>query len=79
MEFLYYVLGENLRCLAAKMASISSVQSIELDAQQIESRSLLFLTRVLPLGEVDGNKGHVIPGIVDADEQQQQRCCGDDE
>src|SRR5712692_1956931 len=39
----------------------------------------LVLTLVLPLGEFDGNVGHVIPGVVDADEQEQHRCSGDDE
>src|SRR5260221_12255111 len=39
----------------------------------------LVLTLVLPLGEVEGNIGHVIPGVVDADEQEQHRCRGDDE
>ena len=41
------------------------------------SRSLLFLTSDLSLGEFEGYEGHVIPGIVDADEQQQHRCRGD--
>src|SRR5690242_21803889 len=39
----------------------------------------LVLTLVLGLGEFEGDVGHVIPGVVDADEQQQHRCRGDDE
>src|SRR6266849_2418250 len=39
----------------------------------------LVLTLVLRLGEIDGNIGHVIPGVVDADEQEQHRSRGDDE
>src|SRR2546421_6298325 len=39
----------------------------------------LVLTILLWLGEFDGNIGHVIPGVVDADEQEQHRCCSDDE
>src|SRR5438309_10953774 len=39
----------------------------------------LVLTLVLRLGEFDGNIGHVIPGVVDTDEQQQHRSRGDDE
>src|SRR6266436_6936355 len=40
---------------------------------------LLVLALVLLLGEFEGNVGHVIPGVVDADEQEQHRCRGDDE
>src|SRR5260370_28369816 len=40
---------------------------------------LLVLALVLRLGEFEGNIGHIIPGVVDADEQQQHRCRGDDE
>src|SRR5260221_14625528 len=39
----------------------------------------LVLRLVLPLGEFEGNIGHIIPGVVDADEQQQHRCRSDDE
>src|SRR5713226_9418892 len=39
----------------------------------------LVLTLVLRLGEFDGNIGQVIPGVVNADEQEQHRCRGDDE
>src|SRR5216684_3492751 len=39
----------------------------------------LVLTFVLRPGEFEGDVGHVIPGVVDADEQQQHRCRGDDE
>src|SRR2546425_3513953 len=39
----------------------------------------LVLMLVLRLGEFDGNIGHVIPGVVDADEQQQHRSRSDDE
>src|SRR5216683_7005088 len=39
----------------------------------------LVLTLVLRLGEFDGNIGQVIPGVVDADEQEQHRCRSDDE
>src|SRR2546427_12713775 len=43
-----------------------------------KTRSLV-LTLVLWLCEFDGNIGHVIPGVVDADEQEQHRCGSDDE
>src|SRR5260370_32730912 len=39
----------------------------------------LVLTLVLRLGEFEGDVGYIIPGVVDADEQQQHRCRGDDE
>src|SRR5436305_15199085 len=39
----------------------------------------LVLTIVLWLDEFDGNIGHVIPGVVDADEQEQLRGRSDDE
>src|SRR5216683_3875620 len=39
----------------------------------------LVLTLVLRLGESEGDVGYIIPGVVDADEQQQHRCRGNDE
>lgn len=39
---------------------------------------MLFLTLVLGR-EFDGCIGHVIPRVVDADEQEQERCRSDDE
>src|SRR5689334_23173464 len=42
-------------------------------------RSLLVLTLVLHLGALDGNVGHSIPGIMNADEQKQNRCRSDAE
>src|SRR5258708_6701885 len=39
----------------------------------------LVLTLVLRLGELKDKVGHVIPGVVDADEQEQHRCRSDDE
>src|SRR6266566_2674527 len=39
----------------------------------------LVLMLVLRLVEFGGNIGHVIPGVVDADEQEQHRCRSDDE
>src|SRR5437660_10970817 len=41
--------------------------------------ALLFLALVLRLGEFDGNVDHVIPRVVDAYEQEQDRSRGDDE
>src|SRR6266568_4468288 len=41
------------------------------------SQAILVLIRVLRLGEIDCNVGHSIPSIVDAGEQEQNRC--DDE
>src|SRR5260221_3376029 len=43
------------------------------------SQALLVLALVLRPGEVDGNVDHVIPRVVDADEQEQHRSRGDDE
>src|SRR5215831_12494913 len=40
---------------------------------------LLVLILVLRTGELEDDVGHVIPGVVDADEQKQHRCRGDDE
>src|SRR5207302_9891697 len=42
-------------------------------------KCVLVLAFVLPPREFDGNVGHVIPRVVDADEQEQHRCRGDDE
>ena len=41
--------------------------------------ALLLLTLVLSLGEFEGNKGHAIPSVMDADEQEQQGCRGEGE
>ena len=43
------------------------------------TRTILVLALVLGPGEFDGDVGHVIPRVVDADEQQQHRSRGDDE
>ena len=40
---------------------------------------MLVLALVLVLGEFDGSVGHVIPRVVDVDEQDQQRSGSDDE
>ncbi len=40
---------------------------------------MLVLALVLGLGEYDGSVGHVIPRVVDADEQEQHRRRSDDE
>src|SRR5260221_7422685 len=39
----------------------------------------LVMRLVLALGQFEGKIGHIIPGVVDADEQQQHRCRSDDE
>src|SRR5947209_10097065 len=43
------------------------------------ARTMLVLTLVLRLGELDDKVGHGIPGVVDTDEQQQNGSRGDDE
>ena len=40
---------------------------------------MLVLALVLGPGEFDGRVGHVVPRVVDADEQEQHRSLGDDE
>src|SRR6266536_6725829 len=47
--------------------------------QQTGARRMLVLALVLLPGEFDGRVGHVIPRVVDADEQEQYRCRSDAE
>jgi len=47
--------------------------------QRTGARPMLVLALVLRPGEVDGNVDHVIPRVVDTDEQEQHRSRGDDE
>ncbi len=47
--------------------------------QRTGARPMLVLALVLRPGEVEGNVDHVIPRVVDTDEQEQHRSRGDDE